>query len=179
MCLSKELYVHFPTPFLDAVLVKQWDKRCLVQLWAFDTSLWCNFIDYLRAWLQIDHNWFLSIHVQFCVFSYIGECCQCFIICALSINKKRIHPCAHLKACGGSRCVVPLILNLGTAWRSVVNFTTRGRTSTIHWIGEQVGLRASWTGIVPQIFLWINNFYENSLHYLCIFGASFVYMILK
>lgn len=32
LCVSEELYLHFPTHFLDVLLVKQWDKRCLVQL---------------------------------------------------------------------------------------------------------------------------------------------------
>ena len=101
LCVSEELYLHFPTHYLDVLLVKQWDKCCLVQLWASDTSLWCNFIDYLHAWLQIACNWFLSICAQFYVFPYILVCCQCIIIHTLSTNKKRIYPCAHLKACGG------------------------------------------------------------------------------
>jgi hypothetical protein len=97
-----------------------------------------------------------------------------------TVSKQEEETCAYCwRHVRGSRCLAPLILNLGTAWRSAVNITFRGRTSTIHWIWDRVGLRAGWTGIVPQIYHWINNFYENLLHYLHTFGAYFVHMILK
>jgi hypothetical protein len=108
-----------------------------------------NFADYLQAWIQIVHNWFLSIRVQFCVSSYILKCCQCFTIYTLSVKKKRKRPYVHRwRHVRGSRCLAPLILNLGTAWRSAVNFMPRGRTFTLHWVGDQVGLRTR-RGNVP------------------------------
>jgi hypothetical protein len=51
-----------------------------------------------------------------------------------------------MKAYGGSECIDPRFLDLGTGWRRVAGFTPRplylwGKNPRTHWIGGWVGPR--------------------------------------
>ena len=61
--------------------------------------------------------------------------------------KCKVVPGHALKGCGGSRDIIPLILDLGTRWRWVVKFTPRPlcppkQTPVSHWTGGWIGPRA-------------------------------------
>ena len=63
------------------------------------------------------------------------------------LGKVKVVPVFVMKAPLGSRSMTPLILNLRTRWRSVLNFTPRklfptGGKHDANWIGSWVGPRA-------------------------------------
>ena len=61
---------------------------------------------------------------------------HCFLIC--KSKKKCIVPVHAMKAYRGNVGIAPLILNLGSIWRSVVDFTPQplGKHSFTHLLGD-------------------------------------------
>jgi hypothetical protein len=67
-----------------------------------------------------------------------------------------------MKAYGGSGCIDPHFLDLGTSWRWVVSFTPRplyprGKSHSTHWIGGWVGPRAGLDDVEKRKFLTLSG----------------------
>ena len=63
--------------------------------------------------------------------------------CSAHVKVEKKVPIHAMKAYGGSRDTAPLILNLDTRWRRVVNLTTPMLYPGIHWVGNWVGPKPS------------------------------------